>query len=525
MHQVYYLSRSALESGSRCNLNRFLEYDLCGRGIKPIPLTMPLATGAHTHKGCEFLLKHIMDESKGQEDFKVAPEVVDKSVEIACDEYRKEAERRGFVDTLPENLEFTAAEQVALVEALVRAFAIQCLPNIIKDYEIVAVEREEILSPFHTYQMYLPTVNNNSEMITVDVVLMSRVDAILKQRRSSDYYLLSLKTTSQVWGGGIDQRQEKSTQHDMQGIVETLVVEERLRSETKEVEYLQEALDDYAKEGKLPAWAQKGVGSLQKYLAKYSVSNSQVAGVIPVFLIKGRRYKNDWENRKENYSPLIRAWKQAGVSDADSSYAWSYKWTGEDGKGHTLGKGWKPVYMWEQPGGVKEWVERLSLSQESSNGIVEPVVQSAAGYCLPKQIYVPTLPIDRNSEQIERWKRQTIAAEEDRIKKLLITTKRVTDLGQEEVEFTDELVQILDVSFPQNLRGCHYPGDCKFVPICHGTEERGKVTKPIGAEGGYWWRKPHHEVELKAHEERFGPMLEAPETKPVQTESEWEEEE
>ena len=498
MMETYYWSRSAARAGQRCPLARFLEYDFFGRGLKKVALSMPLASGTYVHRGIEELLKWCKERCQS---LAVHPpeELIDKAVELACGEYQREVEKRGFGDTLPENLEFAISEQVALVEALIRGFGIQVLPKLNEQYEVVAVELEELVTDFGTFKYFLPEVS--PDPIVVKLVLQSRVDAILRQRESGDIYLLSLKTTSQVKGQGeIDERQEKATRHDMQGIVETYVVEHRLEAETEHINKLVATLQGQL-DG-MPEFVSKGVSALEKYLRKNSVGAKEVMGVIPVFLLKGKRYNNDWENRKENYSPLIRVWKQQGVSDADSSFAWSYKWRGADGKGHTLGKGWRVAYVWEQPGGVKEWVYKLAATQQTSNGIVEPVVQSEAGFCLPRQFYVPVVPIKRDSEKIERWKRQTLAFEYDRIKALLLTNQFLQALEVNGIvngsfaELSPRALEIIDAHFPQS-EACHYPQDCLFVPVCHEG-----VTKPL--EGGYWWRVPHHKAELEAHVKAFG---------------------
>lgn len=490
--EVYYLSRSALERGDRCPLSRFLEYDWRDRGLKRISASIPLATGTYTHEGVGSILGRFVGVEVGK--YKEVDTKVDEAVEKAKAKYFLDVEKRGFVDTLPEHMEYTLQEQGALIEGLVRAFNHVVVPLIRERFEVLTTEREEVIEDFMEVAF--------GDRI-VRVVFQARVDALFRDRETGDLQLLSLKTTGQVRGRGeIDKRQEDSTYTDMQGVSETFALEHRLEKESQAVEQLIKALN-YG-EGKLPVWADKGVQSLKKYIDRHVGSGrSFVGGVFPVFLIKGRRQKDKYNGKYVTYSPMVRAYRnqEGSVSSATDSWAWSWNWTGGDGKSHTLGRGWKPVNTWEIPGGVKEWVEKLAMTQETSNGIKEPVIQTEAGFCLPSQVYIPPIPFKRKQEDLDSWYAQTVTHETQRLKELVQIANVIREGGEEIGVGVKKALDKFPMIGRQHKHSCYYPSKCMFTKICHEG-----VEKPL--EGGYWWRKPHHQAELEHHERVFGQYVE-----------------
>jgi len=127
--------------------------------------------------------------------------------------YRSEALRRGLdlglqMDgSLPEEkfVARTIAEQSALLEAFGWAFLRVRLPRLLEEYELLDVEREEYT------------------LLSGDVGLQSRCDAVLRRRSDQRLFIYNLKTS-----GNPDKRWKDSFEVDAQLMTETLAVERRL---------------------------------------------------------------------------------------------------------------------------------------------------------------------------------------------------------------------------------------------------------------------------------------------------------
>src|ERR1700693_2102913 len=193
-----YTSRSEIETYQDCPRYRFNNYHLLGKGVVPVAKSIPLVTGSAVHRGVEHLLNRV----------RIGQEVdIEVAVQLAVEQYRKDCEATGFrgkgVDTDRQQL-FTFEEQKALTEALIRAWAIVELPNIVARYKVVAVERE--IEPLD---------------LASEVKFMARVDAEFQEVGSGDYFNYSLKTMK-TW----NERSENSYKSDLQGVTEIWAVEE-----------------------------------------------------------------------------------------------------------------------------------------------------------------------------------------------------------------------------------------------------------------------------------------------------------
>lgn len=488
----WFISRSACDTGDRCQWRRYLEYDYMGRGIKRVSVAMPLATGTYVHDALAMQLLAVQKQPDVD-----LEEVTDKAVDVACESYHKEVSKRGFQEMLPAALEFALAEQTALTEAIVRGFGLEILPKLVERFQILDVEREELLL----------LGNIGIGELQVRLWLEGTSDADLMEKETGDIYIISFKTTSQIKSqkeGELDPRQEKATRHDMQGMTESLLVEARLHEELAQHLVVEGAVRKWASvEYHGGSHIRKGAAALLKYLEPRK-PRGFIQGILPVFLLKGKRYENKYAQRKEQYSPLIRIWRnsEGSVSPEMDALAWAYEWQDREGKNRRLGKGWKPAYVWELPGGVKAWLAKLAMSQGGPNER-EPVVQPEAGFCLPKQIFIPPLAIKRDAEAIQSWRRQTLAKEAERIPKVLALHKAFRDFSPEG-ELTSQILEVRDEKCPQEGHSCHYPSDCPYLAICYE-----KVTRPL--EAGYWWRVSHHKREREYLEQQLGPVPEMPE--------------
>lgn len=127
--------------------------------------------------------------------------------------YRSEARTRSLdlglsMDgQLPEErfVERTIAEQSALLEAFGWAYQRVRMPRIVEEYEILGIEQEEYT------------------LLSGDVGLQSRCDAVLRRRADQRLFIYNLKTS-----GNPDKRWHDQFEVDSQLMTETLAVERRL---------------------------------------------------------------------------------------------------------------------------------------------------------------------------------------------------------------------------------------------------------------------------------------------------------
>lgn len=139
-------------------------------------------------------------------------------------------------------------------------------------------------------------------------------------------------------------------------------------------------------------------------------------------------------------SPFCYAYKRAGNPPfTEEQISYDYK------------AGFKRFPVWELPGGVRAWVDKM------------PADVLAAQFPM-------TAPIFVDERLVEGFFKQTLARE------------RTIQAGGD-----------LDVVYPQRFDQCvpYFGKPCQFRPICHGG-----VDNPL--EDGFTYREPHHEAELKA---------------------------
>lgn len=205
------------------------------RGWERQRLSLPLSTGGWSHKIAQgLLLLQVISASwqigsdglvarlaaslsdwckdlelEGQKVPTNAPEAI-----MACVEgYKAEVRQRGLdlgltMDgQLPEErfVERTIAEQSALLEAFGWAYQRVRVPRLLEEYEIIGIEQEEFT------------------LLSGDVGLQSRCDAVLRRRADQRLFIYNLKTS-----GNPDKRWHDQFEVDSQLMTETLAVERRL---------------------------------------------------------------------------------------------------------------------------------------------------------------------------------------------------------------------------------------------------------------------------------------------------------
>ena len=276
MTQQVFTDRSRIITAQRCRRQRFHEYHdgEAGVGIVSARKPLPLAVGGAVHAGLAVLLAGGQRVWNAEAAFHLAiPQwamLEEDAVNVALMDFTEyagkldvDATERATFDALasgtpveasaeaesladPAFVEYARrksaraadaksafdaylyAEQSALVEALVRAYARRRLRPLLEEFEVLEVEREgtwllsEWISNVRTRELDI-AVCSNDLLPDVELYFMSRPDALLLSRADRQLYLLSYKTTS-----GWDVRKARDAEHDMQGLSEGVEVEKRL---------------------------------------------------------------------------------------------------------------------------------------------------------------------------------------------------------------------------------------------------------------------------------------------------------
>jgi hypothetical protein len=436
-------SRSAIECYQECPRRRYLQYLWCGVGIVPIKLAVPLVTGSAVHLGFETILRQVKKDN-----YKIQKGVVDEGVRVAKEYYDKEVSN---ILSLRANKEldeiekFTYAEQKALVEGIIWGFRVKILPQLLAEYEIVDIEREE------------------GDYLAPGIFLQGKVDLVVKDRKTGNLVLVNFKTCKDV-----DERKKKELARDMQGLSETWLVEKRI----KRINKFAGMLPDIAETTKV----ELGEACARTFGKIYNVCKDKllpdrVEGVKYISCLKGKSYKSrDVEGLYCCQSPLIGGYRR--LEGTEWLFAHSWNWYDENGRKRALGKGWTSFNAWESEFGVKEWVKMLV------SGMVQGEYE---GDIVGEQFYLPQV-FNRRKLEMEGWEKEVIA-QESRIQYVLLY-----------VHDAQRFYEILDKNFPKCRKSCHYPTDCDFVEICF--EKPIEILDPMISSGGkFKWREPHHEFE------------------------------
>jgi hypothetical protein len=387
------------------------------------------------------------------------PPDVEKAVEKAQGKYDEEVVGRGFnhKDIKSDFQQwYTYCEQRALVEALIRAWAIVELPQIAEKYKVLAVERE--IEPIE---------------IAPKVKLQARVDAEMRVLETGDLHAYSLKTMKQ-WG----EREEESYKSDLQGITEIWAIEQDIARRVARWQGIYEALYDLMN-GEYVFREDRNILNIWSYFSKKKPILEKVMGVRFCFLLKGVWKKVEYDSGSQyvTYSPLIRGYKRVTPSGINYAHSWFYpNPQNRSGKG-ALGKGWEPFNVWEMEGGVKRWLEWLQTGE----------IQPECGDILRQQVITP-IEYFRDQDEIEEAIAE-VALQESRIRNELV--------GMGEMKDETDVRIAMARTFPHNRRHCkfHFGGRCEYEAACWAMEVK---NDPIGS-GLYEIRIPHHQKEKEIH--------------------------
>lgn len=434
---------------------------------------------------------------------------------------------------------YLEAEQSALVEALVRAYARRRLRPLLEQFEVLEVEREgewklsDWSSPEHG-----PYAGEDQ----YELWFMSRPDALLRERATNQLYLLSYKTT-----GAWDVRKARDAEHDMQGLSEGVEVERRLAGWWQKLHAKQ---DSYKKLFELlevrSDWMDKFISELTEHglqgasypIAKFLNTLPAPPRILAVryeYLLKGERWKDKdlaarfgFEYARVQKSILLRQYvavslpKRGEAAFNLGDTCWSYDYVKEDGTAGSLYYGhWKAQAVFEvaiggslatlqhmeakvgmntwNPSPIKAWIDALDASAEAMSGY-DPTVglpprplgwkgpAQALGYTAEHPldtVFVPPITVTRNDDDL-RDLFESVEAQERSVAEAAAQVHAATDASERR--------SLMNQHFPMYRRSCEYPSECVFVKVCYAanTDQR---ENPL-ASGAFRERVPNHPQEM-----------------------------
>lgn len=341
LSDVVVVDRSRHECWQVCPRKRYWEYHYDGIGLQRTAHSVPLLTGSIVHEGLAALMIG-------------AP--VDIAVNAALAGYDAEIKARSLEDTHDPNVDvhthflWLVKSNRALIEGLIRAYALIRLPKVLAEYEILEVEREEeatfiVGGSGGAIAQGQGTQGQSPAGRTVK--FLARTDALTRRRADGQLYIRNFKTVSDA-----SNTWQAAFRYDTQTISEVIAVEQRL--------------------------------------------GQRVSGVIIDGLIKQPR-KCEYPKGSgvwHHCSPLIWGWQRPGNPPIDSEdWQSQYEWQDAFGKTSRLGKGYSRKLVSESyPGGVQAWIAQLGESILADQFIELP-------------------PILRADWQVEEWLDTTLNLE------------------------------------------------------------------------------------------------------------------
>jgi len=171
----WYSDRSRTQDCWRCKRLRYLKYHaITGYGIDSKGVSLPLTTGIHVHRPLALILEECMDG-------KIPSTArVREIIGYALADYQAEVTERGFLDAESSDAARTIAEQSCLIEGLVWGYVRAILPTVLKEFEIIAVEKEYLLK------------------LADGIILQSRPDFVARRRRDGVLGIHDFKTARYI---------------------------------------------------------------------------------------------------------------------------------------------------------------------------------------------------------------------------------------------------------------------------------------------------------------------------------------
>jgi len=203
------VDRSRREAADHCMRQRYWGFEYKGRGLERTAMSLPLLTGSMIHQPLGTILEHVKLGT-------LKPDTIDAAIQVAQEEFARTVNERGVMPDYFDGCDETVGviigapnwqveEQITMIQCLVKGWCLVRLPQIMAEYEIVAVELEDATE------------------IADDMRLLTRADAILRHRISREYYILNFKTTADA-----NSTWREQWKYDPQTLTEVIPTDERL---------------------------------------------------------------------------------------------------------------------------------------------------------------------------------------------------------------------------------------------------------------------------------------------------------
>ena len=429
----HFTERSRYVRGLQCSRARYFEYEAgpAKLGFSSNATYDDLVLGSAVHEGMEYvmLMAKVLQDNNQPIDYSI---VAKAGSERAISFFRDEAEKGIVIGGMPDLHQLEPSlyeelvnEQAYLAGFLAAAAAIEWLPTIISEYDIISTEQE---------------ISWRLSEGAVDVVMMSRPDAVIRRRADNKLFVVSYKTTKQFYPSDV-----VKLQSDIQALTEMAAV--------------------YAKTGEMPE------------------------GCIYLYFLKGSRRKkeNDEGASVPVYSntmvrPYVSSLTQANKPEDFRLQFETFNF--ETGKKSRLGRDWQTAPFWHYiaPSTWLDWL--IDGSFESSQYLDEPLFQ--------KFIAAPD-PVHRSDYQIHRMVNLILNDEVKRYRKLENWYDRSAQ--DQDLELRSPTFQRdFDAIWPVNPTGCFlYNRPCAWHNVCWGDDS---IRARVAAER-INVRSPNHEQELE----------------------------
>ena len=476
-----FTSRSAALAYQTCKRKRYYAYHWGQHGLSSEAIDLFLETGTSIHRGLQNLLEHCRLEHP---DGSFEEQCINQSVELAINLFREDISKASISlkETEFAQAGWIIAEHECLIEGLIRAFAIKRLPTLLRDYEILKVEFDEIFYEFSNIVFW----QNKADGEFLAFSDNTDYSNIWEHNRIPlGIIVLSIKTASEYADNTI-----RNLLTDMQGNSEWAAAQARL---DREFESYKEMINGLSYEEILEL--RKEHSSYTKYY-QWCLENDQKPKVYAVqyeHLVTGEWRDDDKTGLRKRRSFLVHPYKLSVMgtfsvfgNTSVTSPSTDYKWKVNPGR---QPKGWERINIWEDVG-ILNWINMLASGQ----------VQPEEGDPLENIIRTSELIFrDRNDgAQLKEWYESTKYQEELIAKNLdiLETHAEWAKKNNNWKLFETALNQL----FPKETQTCwnYYGRHCEYARICHEMYNiNDLVTANILVP-----RSPHHEPEKLYHIER-----------------------
>ncbi len=444
---TFQVDRSRILDFQSCPRKRWYGYHAKGGGLQRVSKSLPLVFGDAFHQAAEIFL------SGGDVDAAVARAVNFLNLTFSLNG----------VDLGDEKAtNYGVEEQKAIVEGLIRGWCIFKRPAFLEAFEVLEVEQEgrAALTRHSKYVEidrfpateeqaaqgieYISFKKELKDCGDADIELMFRPDALVREKLTGDFYIVSWKTASTFGQYTVNQMNS-----DMQSMSEVWGIQNTHSPNTPHA---------YTADGDI-------------IVPPFPHAN--IEGVLYLIAVKGQRKFDDYLGFKVQNTPLAYGWVRKGVTEDEDEWAHSYGWATEEVNPKTgknvqtkLGKGFRKVSIWDNyAGGVKAWIDDLSQGRITPRHI-NPF----------EAIFPESLPVSRRADEIESWRRQ-IVSQEGRVR------QRVRAVEAEPT------VETLDREWPQHTARCYdYMSRCQFWDACFVPS----VTSDPLSSGLYQIRSANH---------------------------------